>query len=218
MKMIQLIPNNDVNSTNRSSKMDDPQLSAMDGHSTNGEDIEPVPIPESPSIHAQPDVALSVLYGHEQPAYSFWQQTIPAPSKRAVTGADTGPDDDKAKRQKFEGICPCCGRVDVTLSRCLARPTMCLAVGLVSSFRKIFESVQWHSMRICETCYRGSGEAMAKARHEFGDIRQLDAPAKGGVVVRPIQHSTCFRHAQKTLVSLLPAIPNRPSTTRAPRA
>jgi hypothetical protein len=50
---------------------------------------------------------------------------------------------DKAKWRKMCGCCPCCRREDVTLSCNYNRPMMILAVGLVTSFRTIFDSLRW---------------------------------------------------------------------------
>jgi hypothetical protein len=78
-------------------------------------------------------------------------------------------------------VSPFCGREDVTLSRSYNRHVIVLAAGLVTSFRTIFDSLRWNSIRICRTCYHlGYTEAMAKVRSEFSDIGQLDAPVLAG--------------------------------------
>jgi hypothetical protein len=60
--------------------------------------------------------------------------------------------DGKAKHRNICGSCPCCEREDITLSRIYNRPMMVLAVGLVDSFRTVFDSFRWNLNQICQIC------------------------------------------------------------------
>jgi hypothetical protein len=79
----------------------------------------------------------------------------------------------KAKRHKICGFSPSCGREDATLSCTYNHPRMVLAVFFVASFRTIFDSVRWNSIRIYQMCYVVFSEAMAQTRSglvTFGNL------------------------------------------------
>jgi hypothetical protein len=152
----------------------------MDTTAINGKRVlEPYvgisPIPAPPELdHVDID---GTAHDSELPPHAQWPDSTSRPSKSVVSHLTAI---DKAKRHKITESCPCCGREDVTLSRSYNRPMMVLAVGLVNSFRTIFDSLRWNSIRIRYVCYVLSSEAMAKARSEFSDIRQLDAELLAG--------------------------------------
>jgi Zn-finger protein len=154
------------------------------------------PIPAPPKLDLV-DID-GTAHDSELPPHAQWPHSTSRPSKSAVAYVTVS---SKAKRRKMCGFFPCCRREDVTLSCTYNRPMMILAVGLVASFRTIFDSFRWNSIRICQTCYVVSSGAMAKARSEFSDIRQLDAEVLAGPRARSVQYSTCIRHAQSTLLS-----------------
>jgi hypothetical protein len=154
------------------------------------------PIPAPPELdHVYID---GKAHDSELPPHAQWPHSTSRSSKSAVSHVTVS---GKVKRRKMCGFRPCCGREDVTLSCTYNRPMIVLAVGLVASFRTMFDSFRWNSIRICQTCYVVSSEAMAKARSGFSDIRQLDAEVLAGPRETSVQYSTCIRHAQSTLVS-----------------
>jgi hypothetical protein len=133
----------------------------MDTFGINGKRVlEPYvgrsPTPAPPELdHVDID---GTAHHSELPPHAQCPLSTPRPSKSACSHVTAS---GKAKLRKICGFGPCCGREDVTLSWTYNRPMMVLAVGLVASFRTIFDSFRWNSFRIRQWCYVVSSEAMA---------------------------------------------------------